>query len=225
MSGSKEQGDLFWTLTHQETQSGIFDKFFLFVVVKWFTADCNLLQPTGCVYRTPSHVTFLALACIHFHVVRDIGSRCFAHVIHVSSARCCCLDTLRPATLCSPTSLIFLFILLFFIFIFHVGWFDVTAGLWRFIRRTPSPFKPPSLPFAPPPSNPSPFKPPLPFTFTFNFLPSSLTGRGVSWGVSRGSLRGVSGGPQEFANVTLSDRSWHFKTGPICRHHHVDGHC
>ena len=27
-----------------------------------------------------------------------IGSRCLAHVIHVSSARCCCLDTLRPST-------------------------------------------------------------------------------------------------------------------------------
>ena len=29
MSGLKEQGDLFWMLTHQETQSGMFDKFFL----------------------------------------------------------------------------------------------------------------------------------------------------------------------------------------------------
>ena len=28
MSGLKEQGDLFWMLTQQETQSGIFDVFF-----------------------------------------------------------------------------------------------------------------------------------------------------------------------------------------------------
>ena len=29
MSSLKEQGDLFWMLTHQETQNGIFDKIFL----------------------------------------------------------------------------------------------------------------------------------------------------------------------------------------------------
>ena len=48
---------------------------------------------------------------------------------HVSSAWCCCLDTLRLSTLhsaLSTVSLIFLFILLIFtfIFIFHVGWFE-----------------------------------------------------------------------------------------------------
>ena len=48
MSGLKEQGDLFWTLTHQETQSGIFDKFLKKnFVVRSFTADSNLLQLTG----------------------------------------------------------------------------------------------------------------------------------------------------------------------------------
>ena len=48
MSKLKEEGDLFWTLTHQDTQS----VFFL------CTTDSNLLQPTECVNRTPSHVTF-----------------------------------------------------------------------------------------------------------------------------------------------------------------------
>ena len=46
------------------------------------------------------------------------------HVIHVSSAWCCCLDfstTLHFALF--TVSLIFFFILLIFIFIFHVGWF------------------------------------------------------------------------------------------------------
>ena len=49
MSGLKEPGDLFWTLTRQETQGEIFDKFFLKknVVVRSFTADSNLLQPMG----------------------------------------------------------------------------------------------------------------------------------------------------------------------------------
>ena len=43
MSSLKEQGDLFWTLTHQDTQSGIFDRIFEFVVARSFTADGNLL--------------------------------------------------------------------------------------------------------------------------------------------------------------------------------------
>ena len=48
MSGLKEQGDLLWILTHQETQSGFFDQIFCkFVVVRSFTAESNLLQPTG----------------------------------------------------------------------------------------------------------------------------------------------------------------------------------
>ena len=43
MSSLKEQGYLFWTLTHQDTQSGIFDRIFQFVVARSFTADSNLL--------------------------------------------------------------------------------------------------------------------------------------------------------------------------------------
>ena len=34
------------------------------VVARSFTADGNLLQPTGCVNRTPSHVTF-SRVCTH----------------------------------------------------------------------------------------------------------------------------------------------------------------
>ena len=64
MSGLKEQRDLFWMLTQQETQSGIFDKIFSVVVVRSFTADSNLLQPTGGLNRTPSHVTF-SRTCVH----------------------------------------------------------------------------------------------------------------------------------------------------------------
>ena len=78
MSSLKEQGDLFWTLTHQDTQSGILTRFFKFVVVRSFTADSNLLLPTGSVNRTPSHVTFLVFHSTHFNVARDIGSRCLA---------------------------------------------------------------------------------------------------------------------------------------------------
>ena len=58
MSSLKGQGDLFWALTHQDTQSGILTRLFEFVVVRSCTADSNLLQPAGGVNRTPSHVTF-----------------------------------------------------------------------------------------------------------------------------------------------------------------------
>ena len=93
-------------LTHQETQRGIFGKFFgKKIVVRPFAADSNLLQQTGSVNRTPHTSHFLALACTHFHVARDIGSRCLAHVIHVSSACCCCFFALRFSTLHSSPSL------------------------------------------------------------------------------------------------------------------------
>ena len=58
MSGLKEQGDLFWVLTHQETQSGIFTRSLKFVVVRLFTADGNLLQPTVRVNRTLQSLPF-----------------------------------------------------------------------------------------------------------------------------------------------------------------------
>ena len=47
MSGIKEQGDRLKTLPQQAAQSEFVDKIFLFVVVRSFTADSNLLQPTG----------------------------------------------------------------------------------------------------------------------------------------------------------------------------------
>ena len=58
------------------------------VVVGSFTADGNLLQPTGCVNRTPSHVTFFSLTARTFNdVSHDIGSSvCARHPIHVSCA-------------------------------------------------------------------------------------------------------------------------------------------
>ena len=60
MSGIKAQGDLFGTFSHKAAQNDTLTSFFFekFVVVRSFTADSNLLQPTGCVNRTPSHVTF-----------------------------------------------------------------------------------------------------------------------------------------------------------------------
>ena len=64
MSGLKEQGDLFWMLTHQETHGGILTRFLEFVAVRSFAADSNLLQPTVCVNKTPSHVTF-SRTCMH----------------------------------------------------------------------------------------------------------------------------------------------------------------
>ena len=67
MSSLKEPGDLFWMLTHEETQSGFFDIFFFYhVVVRSFTADSNLLQPTRGVNRIPSHVTFSRVSRTHF---------------------------------------------------------------------------------------------------------------------------------------------------------------
>ena len=89
MSGLKEQGDLFWLLTHQETQSGFFDIFGLFVV-RSFTADSNLLQPTGwCEQNTPH---FLAVVCTHFNVARDVGSRCLARITSCHHSFGCAFD-------------------------------------------------------------------------------------------------------------------------------------
>ena len=92
-SGPKEQGDLFWMLSHQETQSGIFD-IFLFVVVRSLTADSSLLQPTGGVNRTPSHVTFSRVVQTHFNFARDIGSRCLARITSCHHAFGCAFGLL-----------------------------------------------------------------------------------------------------------------------------------
>ena len=55
--------------------------------------------------RTPHTSHFLALACTHFNVARDIGSRCLARITSCHHAFGCCLDTLRLSTLHSSPSL------------------------------------------------------------------------------------------------------------------------
>ena len=104
-SSLKEQEDLFWTLTHQETQSGILT-IFEFVAVRSFSSwyqfaatDDKGEQNTltrhifSCftAHISVSHVTLAQVSC--------------AHVIHVSFAWCCCLDILRLSTLHSSPSL------------------------------------------------------------------------------------------------------------------------
>ena len=129
MSSLKEHGDLFWMLTHQENQSGFFDDIFLKkkkrVVIRSFTADSKLLQPAESVNRTPSHVTFSRVSqhtfqCSHF------GSRCLARITSCHHAFGCAFDLiLFDPLLCTLHRLCHLpFHSLFFIFIFHVGWFD-----------------------------------------------------------------------------------------------------
>ena len=77
---------------------------FLIVLARSFTADGNLLQPTGGVNRTPSHFTFfLVFVRMSNSVARDIGSRfgCPRTSSHVSSACCVLLDSLRLSLLLS----------------------------------------------------------------------------------------------------------------------------
>ena len=65
----------------------------------------TLNTSTTCEQNTLARHIFSCFTHTHCNVARDIGSRCLAHVIHVSSACCCCLDTLRPSTLHSSPSL------------------------------------------------------------------------------------------------------------------------
>ena len=107
VSGLKEQRDLFWMLTQQETQSGNFDKIFSFVVVRSFTADIDLLQATGGLNRTPSHVTF-SRTCVHSFQCRTwhwLKVSCAYHVMSSCVWLCVWSDTLRPCTLHSSPSL------------------------------------------------------------------------------------------------------------------------
>ena len=62
MSRLKEQGDLFWLLTHQETQSGIWT-IFEFVVVRSFFADRNLLLFTHLTRHIFSCFTAYSFLC------------------------------------------------------------------------------------------------------------------------------------------------------------------
>ena len=90
MSSIKEQGDLFWTLIHQDTQRGILTFFFKEkeVVVRPFTAESNLLQPTGrCEQKTLTRHIFSHLHAFmtvsHTTLAQDV---CPHHVIHASCA-------------------------------------------------------------------------------------------------------------------------------------------
>ena len=79
--------------------------FFWFVVVGSFTAGCNLLQPTGCLNRTPSHVTF-SRTCMHSFQCRTWHWLKFGYPripSHVSSAWCVLLDSLRLSFCSSPS--------------------------------------------------------------------------------------------------------------------------
>ena len=93
------------------------------VVARSFTADSNL-QPTVCVNIIPHKSHFLAFVRTHDSVARDIGSRWLSAARHPRFMNSVCSDvssTLHFALF--KVSLIFHFILLIFIFIFHVGRF------------------------------------------------------------------------------------------------------
>ena len=62
-------------------------RFFKFVVVRSFTVDSNLLQPTGGVNRTPSHVTF-SRTCMHSFQCRT----CLARITSCHHAFGCAFD-------------------------------------------------------------------------------------------------------------------------------------
>ena len=99
-----------------------------FVVVRSFTADSNLLQPTESVNTTPHTSHFLVFHRTHFNVTSTLaqGSRCVARTSYMSHPHA--LMMWLFLTLCdshfysllSTFSLIFLFILLFFTFFFNV---------------------------------------------------------------------------------------------------------
>ena len=79
---------------------------FFFVGVRSFTADSNLLQPTGGVNSTPHTSPFLVFARMFNSVARDMaqGSRCSASC-HPCFMWLCVLIPLRLSTLHSSQSL------------------------------------------------------------------------------------------------------------------------
>ena len=82
-------------------------------------------EQTGYDHISTRHI-FSCFTHAHFNVERDIGSRCLARITSCHHAFGCAFDLIL-ITLYSAfftVSRIFLFILLFCIFIFHVGWFD-----------------------------------------------------------------------------------------------------
>ena len=77
----------------------------------------------------PHTLHFRVFHSTHFNVARDIGSRCLSASRRPCFTRSVCSDlssTLHVALF--TVSLIFLFILLFFIF--HVGWFDEKSHVY-----------------------------------------------------------------------------------------------
>ena len=95
-----------------------------FVVARSFTADGNLLQPTGsCEQNTlTSHIFSCLRACLimsHTTLAQGVSAR---HTIHVS---CACVSDLSSTLHFAlfTVSPVFLFILLISFFFFHVGRF------------------------------------------------------------------------------------------------------
>ena len=93
-----------WNEQHQRTGRPVLDAYsssysewnadniILFVVVRSFTVESNLLQPTESVNNTPSHVTFCRVLHAHFNVARDIGSRCLVRITSCHLAFGCAFD-------------------------------------------------------------------------------------------------------------------------------------
>ena len=100
-----------------------FDIFEL-VVVRSFTTDSNLLQPTVCVNTTPSHVSFSRVSLHTFQWRTWHWLKCLAGTSSMYHPHGVVVYSSTLHTAFFTVSLIFLLILLIFIFIFHVGWFD-----------------------------------------------------------------------------------------------------
>ena len=124
-AASKNRETCFWTLTHQDTLSGILTIFLIYcsqIVYRWWQSAAT----DGCVWTEHPHTShFLVLVHTHDHcrdvtlaqgVVRVMSSCVSVHL--------CVLIPLRLSILHSSQSLSSsYFILLIFIFIFHVRWF------------------------------------------------------------------------------------------------------
>ena len=127
MSSIKEQGDLFWTLTHQDTQSVILTRFFEIccsqIVYSWYHSAAT---DGVCEQNTLTrHIFSWMHALISMSHVTLAQDGCPHHVIHASRALFV-LAPLRLSTLhCSPSlsSSFFILLIFIFIFIFHVGRF------------------------------------------------------------------------------------------------------
>ena len=68
MSSLEEQGDLFWTLTHQDTQSGILTRFFFFEKIL-LQSDRLQLITIFCNRRVCEQNTFTRHTFSHLHAL------------------------------------------------------------------------------------------------------------------------------------------------------------